>query len=76
MKSPLDNRPNHEDRILERKLEEEMYDHLNISGTLAIGNGEKCPYCELIIEENIDTIEHMKANHEKELLIELFGEEK
>ena len=49
---------------------------MNISGTLAIGNGEKCPYCELIIEENIDTLEHMKTNHEKELLIELFGEEK
>ena len=49
---------------------------MNISGMLAIGNGEKCPYCELIIEENIDTLEHMKTNHKKELLIELFGEEK
>ena len=49
---------------------------MSISGMLAIGNGEKCPYCELIIEENIDTLEHMKTNHEKELLIELFGEEK
>ena len=26
---------------------------MNISGTLAIGNGEKCPYCELLIEENL-----------------------
>ena len=45
-----------------------------ITGMLAIGNGEKCLYCELIIEENIDIIAHMTANHEKELLIELFGD--
>ena len=48
----------------------------NVSGMLAIGNGEKCPYCELIVEENTDIIEHMKTNHKRELLIELFGEEK
>ena len=45
------------------------------SGILAIGYGEKCPYCELIMLEGMDVLEHMKTNHRKELEIALFGEE-
>ena len=49
---------------------------MNISGTLAIGNGEKCPYCELIIEENIDAFDHLYSNHKDELVEALFREVK
>ena len=55
---------------------------MSISGTIAIGNGEKCPYCELIIEENMDTIKHLMDKHPVELVQALFnkaysfGEEK
>ena len=49
---------------------------MNISGFLAIGNGEKCPYCELIVLEKTDTLKHMIYNHPKELEAVLFeGEE-
>ena len=45
---------------------------MNISGILAIGNGEKCPYCEIIIEENMDTLKHLMNEHPKELEQPLF----
>ena len=45
---------------------------MNISGILAIGNGEKCPYCEIIIEENMDTLKHLMNKHPKELEQTLF----
>ena len=48
---------------------------LIMDGILAIGYGEKCPYCELIMLEDMDILEHMKTNHRKELEIALFGEE-
>ena len=41
---------------------------------LAIGNGEKCPYCELINEEDTDILKHMMENHRKEFNKELFNE--
>ena len=44
-------------------------------GVLAIGYGEKCPYCKFIIVENMNVLEHMKTNHKKELEIALFGGE-
>ena len=44
-------------------------------GMLAIGNGEKCPYCETIITEKIDVMEHMKEKHESKLIEQLFGKE-
>ena len=47
---------------------------MNITGMLAIGNGEKCPYCKLIIEENTDTLKHMLHEHPKELGQTLFNE--
>ncbi len=45
---------------------------MSISGILAIGNGEKCPYCEITIEENTDTLKHLMDKHPKELEQTLF----
>ena len=47
---------------------------MSITGLLAIGNGEKCPFCELIMEEDTDTLKHMIDCHQKELNKELFNE--
>ena len=46
---------------------------MNTTGILSIGNGEKCPYCELIITEDIDALVHMTAFHKEELNKVLFG---
>ena len=46
---------------------------MNITGILAIGNGEKCPYCDLIITEDTDTLVHMTELHKEELNKALFG---
>ena len=48
---------------------------MNISGFLAIGNGEKCPYCELINLEDTDMLGHMIDKHPSELKDILFGGE-
>jgi len=40
---------------------------MNIIGFLAIGNEEKCPYCDLMITEEIDSLGHMINEHPKEL---------
>ena len=45
---------------------------MSISGILAIVNGEKCPYCEIIIEEDVDTLKHLMENHPKQLEQALF----
>ncbi len=45
---------------------------MSISGILAIGNGEKCPYCEITIQENTDTLKHLIDKHAKELEQTLF----
>ena len=45
---------------------------MNITGFLAIGNKEKCPYCDLIITEEIDSLGHMIHDHSKELKKMLF----
>ena len=45
-------------------------------GVLAIGYGEKCPYCELIILEDMNVLEHMKTKHKEKFLYDLFKEEK
>ena len=47
---------------------------MSITGLLAIGNGEKCPFCELIINKEIDTLKHMMESHQDELNKELFNE--
>ena len=47
---------------------------MSITGLLAIGNGEKCPFCELIMDEDTDTLKHKIDCHQKELNKELFNE--
>ena len=47
---------------------------MSITGLLAVGNGEKCPFCELIIEQDTDTLKHMMESHQDELSKELFDE--
>jgi len=42
---------------------------MSITGMLSIGNGEKCPFCELIIEQ--DTVKHMMEFHQDNLSKEL-----
>ena len=46
---------------------------MSITGILAIGNGEKCPYCDMIMEENTDTLKHLMDKHPKQLSKELFN---
>ena len=48
---------------------------LEITGILAIGVGEECPFCELIVEEDTDTLKHMIDYHQESLNNELFGDE-
>ena len=47
---------------------------MSITGLLAIGNGEQCPFCELIITKETDTLKHMLHEHPTELSKELFNE--
>ena len=44
-----------------------------ITGMLAIGNNEKCPFCEEILNEN--QFEHLKEKHPKEMEDKLFPKE-
>ena len=46
---------------------------MDITGMLAIGNGEKCPFCEDIM--NDDTLSHLMKNHKEKVNEVLFGEE-
>ena len=46
-----------------------------ITGMLAIGYGEQCPYCETIMSENVDIFKHMTTNHEDKVVKVLFGDE-
>ena len=46
---------------------------MNITGILSIGNGEKCPFCDLIMTEDTDTLVHMTESHKEELNKVLFG---
>ena len=41
---------------------------------LAIGNGEKCPYCDTVMTKDIDTLEHLTENHQERFLSALFGD--
>ena len=38
---------------------------MDITGMLAVGNGEKCPFCEFIVDD--DSLGHMINNHSKEI---------
>ena len=48
---------------------------MNIAGFLAIGNDEKCPYCDLTIDEHIDTLKHLMDNHAEQALSHLHDKE-
>jgi len=48
---------------------------MDITGMLAIGNGEKCPFCKIINEKDFDILGHMINCHQKELNKTLWGEE-
>ena len=45
-----------------------------ITGMLAIGNGEKCAYCNLTMSKDIDIFKHMTVKHEDKMLKALFGD--
>ena len=47
---------------------------MDITGILTIGNNEKCPFCDLVITEEIDSFVHMTESHKNELNNVLFGE--
>ena len=47
---------------------------IDIIGMLAIGNGEKCPFCNLIKEEDTDIFLHMNDKHKEEWKKALFNE--
>ena len=47
---------------------------MDITGMIAIGNGEKCPYCETIMNADSDTIGHMIENHQEKFKKVLYGE--
>tara|TARA_Y100000034_G_C6666051_1_gene292198 strand:+ start:446 stop:604 length:159 start_codon:yes stop_codon:yes gene_type:complete len=48
---------------------------MDITGMLAIGNGEKCPFCEIINTKDFDILKHMIEGHKTEINKVLFGEE-
>ena len=45
-----------------------------ITGILEFGNGEKCPFCDIIITEDITAYDHLTDEHQDELLAALFPE--
>ena len=47
---------------------------MDITGMLTIGNNEKCPFCDLVITKEIDSLVHMTEFHKNELNNILFGE--
>ena len=47
---------------------------ISITGVLAIGNGEKCPFCDLINEKDLDILGHMIENHKENINNVLFGD--
>ena len=44
-------------------------------GMLAIGNGEKCPFCEVIMTKDIKIFDHIYNKHKEKLLENLFNKE-
>ena len=44
-------------------------------GMLAIGNGEKCPFCETVMTKDIKIFDHILKNHEEKLVENLFYKE-
>jgi len=48
---------------------------MNIPGIIEIGNGEKCPYCDLTIGEHINVEKHLMDNHAEQALSHLHDKE-
>ena len=48
---------------------------MTITGFLAIGNNEKCPYCELVVVEKTDALKHLIDEHPSEMNKMLNAEE-
>jgi len=44
-------------------------------GMLAIGNGEKCPFCEMIMTKDIKIFDHIYSKHKEKLIENLFNKE-
>ena len=44
-------------------------------GMLEIGNGEKCPFCEMIMNKDIKIFDHIYKKHKEKLLENLFNKE-
>ena len=47
---------------------------MDIMGMLAIGNGEKCPFCNLINDKDLDIMRHMIENHKENINKVLYGD--
>jgi uncharacterized C2H2 Zn-finger protein len=39
---------------------------MDITGMIAIGNGEKCPYCDKIMKEDTDTVKHVLTEKDQD----------
>ena len=46
-----------------------------IMGMLPIGNGEKCPFCEMLMTKDIRIFDHIFSNHKEQLIENLFVKE-
>ena len=46
---------------------------MNITGLMAIGNGEKCPFCEKIMDKDTDSVKHLLDNHAEQTMETLFN---
>ena len=51
------------------------YKGVKTLGMMAIGNGEKCPFCKTIMTKNIKIFDHMINIHKEKLLEKLFYKE-
>ena len=51
------------------------YKGVKTLGMMAIGNGEKCPFCKTIMTKDIKIFEHMIKIHKEKLLENLFYKE-
>ena len=48
---------------------------MDITGMLAIGNGEKCPFCKMIMYEDTDNLGHMIECHKEKIKEVLYGKD-
>jgi hypothetical protein len=46
---------------------------MDITGLMAIGNGEKCPFCEKIMDKDTDSVKHLLDNHAEQTMETLFN---